>query len=63
MGRSIFFEKNRRTQFDVVFDSESKSGIFESLTLFGGELWRFKIWKCPTPTAYAKHFLRDFLNF
>ena len=43
MGRSIFFEKNLRIQFDVVFDSESNGGIFDSLTrLFGGESWRFE---------------------
>ena len=38
MGRSTFFEKNLRIQFDVVFDSESNGGIFDSLALFGGEL-------------------------
>ena len=27
-----------RMQFDVVFDSESNGGIFDSLALFGGEL-------------------------
>ena len=42
MGRSIFFEKNLRTQFDVVFDSESNGGIFDSLTPLSGELWRFE---------------------
>ena len=41
MGRSIFFEKNLRIQFDVVFDFESNDGIFDSLTPFRGELWRF----------------------
>ena len=41
MGRSIFFEKNLRVQFDVVFDSESYGVIFDSLAPFGGELWRF----------------------
>ena len=29
-GKVIFFEKNLRTQFDVVFDSESNGGIFET---------------------------------
>ena len=38
MGRSFFFEKNLRIQFDVVFDSESNGGIFGSLAPFGGEL-------------------------
>ena len=42
MGRSIFFEKNLRIQFDVVFDSESNEDIFDSLAPFGGELWRFE---------------------
>ena len=58
MGRSIFFEKNLRIQFDVVFYFESNGGIFDSLALFGGELWRFEI--CATPTAYAKIFLGNF---
>ena len=39
MGRSFFFEKKLRTQFDVVFDSESNGGIFDSLASFGDELW------------------------
>ena len=42
MGRSIFYEKNLRIQFDLVFDSESNGGIFDSLTRFGDELWRLK---------------------
>ena len=42
MGRSIFFEKNLRIQFDRVLDSESNGGIFDSLAPFGGELWRFE---------------------
>ena len=45
MGRSIFFEKTLKIQFDVVFDSESNDGIFDSLALFGGELWRFENFK------------------
>ena len=35
-------KKNRRKQFDVVFDSESNGGIFDSLAPFGGDLWRFE---------------------
>ena len=42
MGRSIFFEKNLRIQFDVVFDAESNGGIFDSIAPFGGDLWRFE---------------------
>ena len=41
MGGSIFFEKNLRIQFDVVFASDLHEGIFDSLASFGGELWRF----------------------
>ena len=41
VGKS-FFLKNLRIQFDVVFDSESCGGIFDSLTPFGGEFWRFE---------------------
>ena len=37
-----FFGKNLRIQFDVVFDSESNDGIFDSLVPLGGELWRFE---------------------
>ena len=40
MGRSIFFERNLRIQFDVVFDSESNGGIFDSLAPFGDDLWQ-----------------------
>ncbi len=62
MGRSIFFEKNLRIQFDVVFDSESNGGIFDSLALFGGELWRFENLKFvqhlqPTQKFFWKIFL------
>ena len=42
MGRSIFFEKNPRIQFDVVFDAELNDGIFDSLEPSFGELWRFE---------------------
>ena len=42
MGRSIFFEKNLRIQFDVVFDSESNGGIFDSPAPFGGKFRRFE---------------------
>ena len=42
VGRSIFFEKNLRVQFDVVLDSESNGCIFDFLAPFGGELWRFE---------------------
>ena len=45
MERSIFFEKTLGIQFDVVFDIESNVGIFDSLALFGGELWRFENFK------------------
>ena len=38
----FFFEKNLRIQLDVVFNSESNGGIFDSLALFGGELGRFE---------------------
>ena len=34
MGRSIFFKKNLRLQFDVVFRSDSNDGIFDSLVPF-----------------------------
>ena len=58
-----FFEKNPRIQFDVVFDSESNGGIFDSLAPFGGELWRFETFEiCATPTAYAKIFWEIFLS-
>ena len=33
-----FFRKNLRIQFDVVFDTESNEGIFDSLAQCGGEL-------------------------
>ena len=39
VGRSISFEKNLTLQCNLVFDSESNGGIFDSLALFGGELW------------------------
>jgi len=29
----FFFEKNLRTQFNVIFDSESNRGFFESLAI------------------------------
>ena len=35
----FFFRKKLRIQFNVVFDSESNGGIFDSLAPFGGELW------------------------
>ena len=60
MERPIFFEKNLKIQFDLVFDSESNGGIFDSLAPFGGALWRFEI--CATPAAYAKFFLKIFLS-
>ena len=41
-GKVDFFRKNLRTQFDVLFDSESNDGIFDSLAPFGVELLRFK---------------------
>ena len=41
-GKVNFFEKNLRIQFNVVFDSESNDGIFDSLAPFGDELWRFE---------------------
>ena len=41
VGRSIFFEKKLRVQFDVIFYSESNGSIFDSLVPFGGKLWRF----------------------
>ena len=41
-GKVDFFRKNLRIQFDVVFNAESNDGIFDSLTPFGGELWRFE---------------------
>ena len=41
-GKVNFFRKNLRIQFDVVFDSESIGDIFDSLTPFGCELWRFE---------------------
>ena len=61
MGRSIFFEKNLRIQFDVVFDSESNGGIFNSLAPLGGKLWLFKIFKLgdqlqPTQKFFLKFF-------
>ena len=37
MGRSFFFEKNLRIQFDVVFDFESNGDIFDPLAPFDGE--------------------------
>ena len=42
MGRSIFFEKNLKVQFDVVFDSESNDGIFDCLAPFGDDLWQIE---------------------
>ena len=41
----VFFEKNLRRQFDIVFDSESNGGIFKSLAPLGGKLWLFEIFK------------------
>ena len=38
----FFSQKNLRILFDVVFDLESKYGIFDSLEPFGGEMWRFE---------------------
>ena len=62
MGRSIFFEKNLRIQFDRVLDSESNGGIFDSLAPFGGELWRFENLKFvqhlqPTQNFFLTFFL------
>ena len=37
-GKVDYFEKNLRIQFDVVFDTESNDGIFDSLAPVGGEL-------------------------
>ena len=37
-----FFEKNLKIQFDVIFDSESNGGIFDSLAPFGCDVWRFE---------------------
>ena len=41
MGRSIIFEKKLRTQFHVVFDSESNGDIFDTLAQIGDELRGF----------------------
>ena len=41
-GKVDFFEKNLRIQVDVIFDSESNGGIFDSLAPFGGDVWRFE---------------------
>ena len=59
LGKSIFFEKNLRIQFDAVFDSKSYCGIFDCPALFGGELWRFENLKVvqhlqPTQTFFGK---------
>ena len=58
----FFFEKNLRMQFDVVFDSESNDGIFNSLAPLGGKLWLFEISKLgnqlqPTQNFFLKIFL------
>ena len=58
----FFSKKNLRIQFDEVFDSESNDGIFDSLALFGGELWRFENLKFvqhlqPTQKFFWKIFL------
>ena len=58
VGWSIF-----RTQFDVVFDSESNGSIFDFLAQCSGELWRLENLEFlqnlqPTP----KFFLRIFMS-
>ena len=63
MGRSIFFEKNLRIQFDVVFDSESKGGIFDSLAPFGGRLSRFENLKYVRQLQPTQRFFRWFSCF
>ena len=63
MGRSIFFEKNLRKQFDVVFDSESNDGIFDSLAPFGGELWRFENLKFVRHLQPSQEFFGNFFLF
>ena len=60
MGRSIFFEKNLRIQFDRVLDSESNGGIFDSLASFGGELWRFENLKFVEHLQPTQNFFFDF---
>ena len=61
MGRSIFFEKSLRIQFDNTFDSESNDGIFDSLAPFDGELWRFENFKFVRHLQPTQNFfLEDF---
>ena len=62
MGRSIFFEKNLRIQFDVVFDTESNGGIFDCLAPFVGELWRFENLKFVQNLQPTQKFLKIFLS-
>ena len=60
MGGSIFFEKNLRIQFDVVFASDLHEGIFDSLASFGGELWRFVNLPFVRHHSLHKIFFEDF---
>ena len=67
MGRSIFFEKNLRIQFDKVLNSESNDGILNSLAPFGGELSRFENLKFvqhlqPTQNSISFHFYIHFIT-
>ena len=60
MGRSFFFRKNQRIQFDEVCDSKSNGGIFHSLAPFGGELWRFENLKFVQQLQPTQEFLGNF---
>ena len=62
MERAIFFEKNLRLQFDVVFDSESNGGIFNSLAPLGGKLWLFEIFKLGDQLQPTQNFFERFLT-
>ena len=62
MGRSIFFKRNQRIQFDETFNPESNDGIFDSLALFGGELGRFENFKFVRPLQPTQNFLEDFFG-
>ena len=60
MGRSIFFEKNLKIQFDEVFDYESNGCSFDSLAPFSGELWRFENLKFVQQLQPTQNFFGDF---
>ena len=59
-GKVDFFQKKLRIQLDVVFDSESNGGIFDSLAPFGGELWRFENLKFVRQLQPTQFFFGDF---